>query len=205
MFLHSRMPLLVPHCLSGWLAWQIEGTIMVKKSRKLCPYHKPSATITINLASSVSKKLLEASQMRNHAMHIEKQVLQIEITAFENSIVHQIYHQTVMQPRDKNWTKRKLQTCTGHNTHTLLHNCILEMSGWLVKGLGMLTDVQVSGVAANFRGFVKWTFKLSTWSANGKFFPCVPMFSLLGTAPCTSQESPQCESKLANISDFALS
>ena len=34
-----------------------------------------------------------------------------------------------------------------------------------------------------------------------------PRFSHVfpGTAPCTAQESPQCESKLANISDFALS
>ena len=31
------------------------------------------------------------------------------------------------------------------------------------------------------------------------------MFSLSGTAPCISQESPQCESKLANIFDLALS
>ena len=37
--------------------------------------------------------------------------------------------------------------------------------------------------------------------ANGKFSHVFPS----GTAPCTSQESPQCESKLANIFDFALS
>ena len=86
-----------------------------------------------------------------------------------------------MQPRDKCWTKRKLQTCTGHNTQTLLHNCILEMSEMISEGMvrdghGWSGMVRVYWVWV--RGFLKWTFKLSTWNANGKFFISFPVFSL---------------------------
>ena len=72
--------------------------------------------------------------MQNHAYW--KKSVANQDHSFPKFSDHQLYHQTVvMQPRDTGWTKWKLQTCTGHDTQTLLHNCILEMSGMISAGM----------------------------------------------------------------------
>ena len=149
--------------IPGRLLWLHNGLIglpvklwpiMVKKSWKL------------NLASSVSKKPLDASQMQKQCCKSRSQLSKIQ---WPSTIPPNSGHAAEGHRLNKTETSNLHWTCWTWHTDpaSQLHpgdrNDQWRGSGWS----RMVRVYWVSGVAANLMGFTKWMFKLSTWSANG--------------------------------------